>query len=130
MTPMDSYLAAQPDFVRQRLAQLRALVLQEVPNGLETMSYAIPTIDLLGQHLVHFAGFAYHVGFYPTPGTLAAFDAELATYKQGKGSVQFPHDQPLPLELVRRMVRARVAEVEAKAARKGAKRASKGPEIG
>lgn len=126
MTAMDSYLAAQPDFVRQRLEQLHTLVLQEVPNGVETMSYAIPTIDLLGQHLVHFAGFAHHVGFYPTPGTLVAFDAELATYKQGKGSVQFPHDQPLPLELVRRMVRARVAEVEAKAARK---RAPKGLEI-
>ncbi len=126
MTPIDVYLASAPEQARQRLLQIRQVVLAEVPDGVETLSYAIPTVDLAGQHLVHFAGFAHHVGFYPTPSGMAAFDGELAAYKQGKGSVQFRHDQPLPLELVRQMVRARVAEVQALAASKRAKRAANG----
>jgi uncharacterized protein YdhG (YjbR/CyaY superfamily) len=78
------------------------------------MSYAIPTFDLNGGHLVHFAGFKKHVGFYPTPSGIAAFKEELSAYKGAKGSVQFPLGQPLPTDLIRRIVEFRVAEQTAK----------------
>jgi len=108
---IDTHIAAFPPEVRERLLAIRALVHEVAPDATETIAYAIPTFDLNGKHLVHFAGFARHVGFYPTPRGFGGFEEELAGYKQGKGSVQFPHSQPLPLDLIRRMVEARVAEV-------------------
>ncbi len=88
------------------------------PGAVETISYAIPTFDLNGKHLVHFAGYARHVGFYPIPSGLEAFKEDLAPYKRGKGSVQFPLDQPLPTDLIRRIVKFRVAENLARASKK------------
>ena len=79
------------------------------PAAIETMSYAIPTFDLNGKHLVHFAGYAKHIGFYPTPAAIEAFQDELDGYTRAKGSVQFPLNQPLPVDLIRRMVEFRVA---------------------
>ncbi len=75
------------------------------------MAYAIPTFDLKGTHLVHFAGYDKHVGFYPTPSGIEQFREELEPYKAAKGSVQFPLAEPLPRDLIRRMVECRVAEV-------------------
>jgi uncharacterized protein YdhG (YjbR/CyaY superfamily) len=88
------------------------------PGAIETISYAIPTFDLNGKHLVHFAGYARHVGFYPIPSGLEAFKEDLAPYKRGKGSVQFPLGQPLPTDLIRRIVEFRVAENLARASKK------------
>jgi len=73
------------------------------------MSYGIPTFYLNG-NLVHFAGFSSHIGFYPTPSGINAFKDELSTYKWARGSVQFPIDEPLPLDLISRMVKFRVQE--------------------
>ena len=70
---------------------LRALV----PEAVERISWGMPTFDLYGKHLLHFAGYARHVGFYPMPGAIEAFKRELASYKTGKGSVQLPLDRPL-----------------------------------
>ena len=75
---------------------MRALIRQTAPDATETISYAIPTFDLNGKHLVHFAGYAKHVGFYPVPSAMTAFADELAPYKRGKGSAQFPLGEPLP----------------------------------
>ncbi|HNG88670.1 MAG TPA: DUF1801 domain-containing protein, partial [Saprospiraceae bacterium] len=75
----------------------------------ERISYGIPTFYLKGP-LVHFAAFSRHIGFYATPAGHEAFAADLSRYKQGKGSVQFPFDQPLPLDLIERMVRYRVSQ--------------------
>lgn len=114
MTVIDDYLAATPDpVVRSRLEALRSLLRDEVPEGVEVISYRIPTIDLHGQHLVHFAAFARHIGFYPTGEGMAAVKEDLTGFKHSKGSIQFPHDQPLPLDLVRKIVRLRVAQVAA-----------------
>ena len=88
---------------------MRALIKVSAPGATETISYAIPTFDLNG-HLVHFAGFAKHVGFYPTGSGVEAFKDELEPYKSGKGSVQFPLGRPLPVDLIRRIVAFRVAE--------------------
>ena len=74
----------------------------------------MPTFDLNGRHLVHFAGHANHVGLYPIPSGIEAFKAELSPYKQGKGSVQFPLSRPLPADLIRRIVEFRVGENMAK----------------
>lgn len=107
---IDEYIAAFPTETRAVLQELRALIRSVAPDATETISYAIPTFDLNGRHLVHFAGYEKHIGFYPIPSGVEAFKEELKPYKQGKGSVQFPLGQPLPTDLIRRVVEFRVAE--------------------
>lgn len=123
MTPMpespgsaavDEYIAGFPPEVQERLEQMRAIIRKTAPDAVETISYGIPTFDMNGRHLVHFGGFKSHVGFYPIPSAMEAFSEELAAYKKGKGSAQFPLDQPLPEDLVRRIVEFRLAETEGK----------------
>ena len=80
------------------------------PEATETISYAIPTFDLNGRHLAFFAGYEKHIGFYPLPSGLEAFEEELKPYKRGKGSVRFPLGRPLPTDLIRRIVELRVEE--------------------
>ena len=108
---IDGYIAGFPPKTQVLLQEVRDLIRTTAPDATETISYAIPTFDLNGKHLVHFAGFPKHIGFYPIPSGMEAFKEELAPYKQGKGSVQFPLDQPLPLDLIRRIVEFRVGEV-------------------
>jgi uncharacterized protein YdhG (YjbR/CyaY superfamily) len=107
---IDEYIAQFPTETKAALSQMRALIRASAPDAVETISYAIPTFDLNGRHLVHFAGYAKHVGFYPIPSGMDAFKDDLAPYKQGKGSVQFPLSEPLPADLIRRIVEFRVAE--------------------
>jgi uncharacterized protein YdhG (YjbR/CyaY superfamily) len=107
---IDEYIAGFPAETQVRLRDVRALVHEIAPDAVETISYAIPTFDLNGVHLVHFAGFAKHIGFYPTGSGVAEFKDELAGYKQGRGSVQFPLDKPMPMDLIHRMVEYRVAQ--------------------
>lgn len=113
-TTIDEYLTEFPPAVRAVLEELRALIRSAAPGATETVSYAIPTFDLHGHHLVHFAAFAHHIGFYPTPSAVAAFAGELSPYETSKGAVRFPLGQPLPTELIRRIVAFRVAEVTAR----------------
>jgi uncharacterized protein YdhG (YjbR/CyaY superfamily) len=107
---IDEYIAGFPPETRGVLEELRAVIRAAAPDATETMSYAIPTLDLGGRHLVHFAGYGKHVGFYPTASGIAAFRGELASYKSAKGSVRFPLGRPLPTDLIRRMVEFRVQE--------------------
>ncbi len=107
---IDEYIAEFPRETQEVLEALRALIRACAPAATETISYAIPTFDLGGRHLVHFAGYQRHVGFYPTASGIAAFEDELKAYKRGKGSVQFPLGRPLPADLIRRIVEFRVAE--------------------
>jgi uncharacterized protein YdhG (YjbR/CyaY superfamily) len=107
---IDEYIARFPAETQKVLAELRALIKATAPNATETISYAIPTFDLNGHHLVHFAGYARHIGFYPIPSGMEAFKEELKPYKQGKGSAQFPLGQPLPTDLIRRIVEFRARE--------------------
>ena len=115
-TSIDEYIAEFPPEVQEVLQQIRALIRASAPDAVETISYAIPTFDLNG-HLVHFAGYKNHVGFYPTGRGAAAFKEELSAYKGGRGSVQFPLSEPLPEDLIRRIVEHRVAENTGKAKR-------------
>ena len=111
---IDEYIAAFPPETQKALAELRALIKASAPDATETISYAIPTFDLNG-HLVHFAGYERHIGFYPTGRGIEAFKEELKPYKSGKGSVQFPLGRPMPTDLIRRIVEFRVEENAGKA---------------
>ena len=114
---MDEYIAGFPPGTQKALQALRALIKACAPDAIETISYAIPTFDLNGRHLVHFAGYERHVGFYPIPSGMQAFEEELKSFKRGKGSVQFPLDRPMPMDLIRRIVEYRVEENTARAAK-------------
>jgi uncharacterized protein YdhG (YjbR/CyaY superfamily) len=117
MSVIDDYIAPFPAPVRRLLKQMRKTIREEAPEAVETISYGIPTFDVNGKHLVHFAGFAHHIGFYPGARVAAEFEDAFSTYKSGKGSVQFPLDRPLPLDLVRRVVRFRLEQSRTKTAR-------------
>jgi uncharacterized protein YdhG (YjbR/CyaY superfamily) len=108
-TTIDEYIDRFPPKVKARLRTLRATIHRAAPKATERISYRIPTFYLEG-NLVHFAAFAHHIGFYPTPSGIAAFRDALAKYEHAKGSVQFPHDEPLPLRLVAQIVKFRVGE--------------------
>ncbi|MBN1966179.1 MAG: DUF1801 domain-containing protein [Anaerolineae bacterium] len=112
-TTIDEYIATFPTDVQAILQTLRQVIHEAAPDAAEAISYQLPTFRLNG-NLVHFAAFKNHIGFYPTPSGTAAFQEELALYKGGKGSIQFPLDRPIPLDLVRRIVAYRVQETVAK----------------
>jgi uncharacterized protein YdhG (YjbR/CyaY superfamily) len=106
---IDEYIATFPREIQEKLEELRTVIKDVVPEAQEKISYQMPTFALKG-NLVHFAAFKNHIGFYPTPSGITAFDDELSIYKRAKGSAQFPIDQPLPLELIRKIVKYRVEE--------------------
>ena len=114
---IDEYIKAQPPKTQKVLKELRAVIKTAAPQAGETINYAIPTFTLNG-NLVHFAAFDRHIGFYPTPSGVAAFKKELAAYEGAKGSVKFPLDKPLPLKLVTKIVKFRVAEQMKKSPKK------------
>lgn len=121
---IDAYLAAVPEPFRAVLGHLREIIREEAPDAVETIGYGIPTFKLDG-NLVHFAAFKNHMSFFP--GSTAhneTLKADLAGYKLAKGTIQFTADKPLPDDLVRRIVRLRIAENrETVATRKAARRA-------
>lgn len=119
---IDDYIAQFPADVQAILQELRATIQQAAPDAQEAFSYQMPTFKLNG-NLVHFAAYKNHIGFYPTPTGIEAFKTELSVYEGAKGSVKFPIDQPLPLDLISRIVHFRVAENRAKAAAKSKKKA-------
>jgi uncharacterized protein YdhG (YjbR/CyaY superfamily) len=115
-TSIDEYIAEFPPETRAMLEEMRALIRASAPGATESISYAIPTFDLNGRHLVHFAGYAKHVGFYPIPSGIEAFKEELKPYRTSKGTIQFPLGRPLPADLIRRIVEFRVKAVTGKTA--------------
>ncbi|WP_379153977.1 iron chaperone [Paenibacillus sp. sgz5001063] len=114
---IDDYIAKAPLEVRGKLEVVRKVIHESAPEAVEKISYQMPTFFLHG-NLVHFAAFKKHIGFYPTPRGIEVFQEELAQYKGAKGSVQFPLDEPLPLDLISRIVKFRAAENKGKAAEK------------
>ena len=116
-TTIDEYIKGFPDNIQNLLQQVRKTISSAAPEAEEAISYAIPTFKLNG-NLVHFAAFKNHIGFYPAPTGLKEFAKDLAPYAQGKGSAQFPLDQPLPLELITKIVKYRVKENLAKQLKK------------
>lgn len=107
---VEKYFKGFEGVALERLHAIRNLVFELIPDANETIKYGIPTILYHG-NLVHFAAFKTHIGLYPTPSGMTAFSEELAAYKQGKGSVQFPLNEPLPIELIKKMILFRIAEI-------------------
>jgi len=114
---VDQYLASQPPEIRGRLESIRKTIRTAAPGATEAIKYGMPTFVHHG-NLVHFAACRDHLGFYPTPSAIRQFAGELSSYATSKGAIQFPWDRPLPLPLITRMVRFRVAESRAAAERK------------
>ena len=121
VTTVEEYIAAFPKNVQLLLNQMRSAIKKWAPKAEESVSYGMPAYKYLGRPLVYFAGYEKHIGFYATPTGHEAFKKELAKYKQGKGSVQFPVTEKLPLQLVENIVKFRVAENEKKVAAKTTK---------
>jgi uncharacterized protein YdhG (YjbR/CyaY superfamily) len=106
---IDSYIATFPKDVQALLEQVRTAIKTSAPKAEEVISYNMPAFKYYGV-LVYFAAYKQHIGFYSLPSGHKAFEKELSKYKQGKGSVQFPLDKPMPLALIKKMVKFRVKE--------------------
>jgi uncharacterized protein YdhG (YjbR/CyaY superfamily) len=107
MNDVDHYITRLPAHVQEILLKIRTVILQEVPDAEEKISYGMPGYYLNGRPLVYFAAYKYHIGFYATPNGHEKFAKELALYKQGKGSVQFHVDQRIPYKLIAEIVKFR-----------------------
>jgi len=118
---IDEYIATFPSGIQKKLNEMRAVIRKTAPEATEKISYQMPTFFLKG-NLVHFAAFKNHIGFYPVPTGIEKFKKELSAFKTTKGAVQFPLDKPLPLDLIRKIVKFRVAENLMKADEKSRKK--------
>ena len=114
---IDQYINTFPDEVQVLLQQVRATIKKHAPEAQEKICYGIPTFALNG-NLVHFGAYKNHIGFYPAPSGIKKFEEVLSGYKQGKGSIQFPLDKPLPIDLIAQIVAYRVIENKEKLAKK------------
>ena len=105
---IDEYISKFPPSTAKILQQVRTAVSKAAPKAEETISYGMPAFRYKGRIIIYFAGYKNHIGLYATPVAHTAFEKELSVYKQGKGSVQFPIDQPMPLDLIKRIVKFKV----------------------
>ncbi len=106
---IDEYIAMQPDNVAEILEEIREIIRTIVPNAEEKISYGIPTFKFHG-NLVHFAAYKKHIGFYPSPSGVEAYKKELKNYNTSKGTIQFQLNEPIPFELIKKIVAFRVEE--------------------
>lgn len=113
---VDEYIASQPVKTQEVLKELRSIIREAAPDSIEILNYKVPSYTLVPggkrDQQIMMAGYARFVGFYPFPTTMVEFSEELKGYKQGKGSVQFPLDKPLPRDLIIRMIRFRRQEIQ------------------
>ncbi|HVZ12703.1 MAG TPA: DUF1801 domain-containing protein [Patescibacteria group bacterium] len=108
---IDIYIAGFPEDTQKLLKQIRKAVKEVAPDATEAISYGIPTFKLNGKNLVHFGGFSDHISFFPTGSGIEAFKKELGDHVTGKGTANFPLDEPLPLDLFKKIVKFRVEQV-------------------
>lgn len=112
MDAITAYIRSFPEPTQQLLHKIRTIILDTAPDAEESISYAMPAYKAYGKPLVYFAAYKHHIGFYATPTGHEAFEQELSGYKQGRGSVQFPLDQPVPYDLIKQIVRFKLKENE------------------
>jgi len=120
---IDEYIAGFPLEVQEILEKVRATIRRAAPDAEEAVKYGIPTFTLQG-NLVHFGAYQKHIGFYPTPTGLEEFKEKLSAYEGSKGTVRFPLDQPIPFDLITRIVEFRVKENLEKAEAKRKKKST------
>lgn len=111
---IDQYISGFPQEVQKILSQIRSIIKSAAPEAVESITYGMPAYKTNSKPLVYFAGYENHIGFYATPTGHEQFASELSQYKQGKGSVQFPLNQPIPFDLIKRIVEFRVSENSSK----------------
>jgi uncharacterized protein YdhG (YjbR/CyaY superfamily) len=111
---IDEYISTFPKETQKIMEQVRETIKKTAPDAEETISYSMPAFNLNGTYLVYFAAYKNHIGFYPAPVADPAFKKDLSTYKIGKGSVQFPLKDPMPLALISKIVKSRMAETSKK----------------
>jgi uncharacterized protein YdhG (YjbR/CyaY superfamily) len=114
---IDAYIASCPAAVQPVLGEMRQTIREVMPDATEAMSYQIPTFKLKGRNIVHFAAWKSHVSVYPIPAGDEEFDKQLAPYKKGKGTLQFPLGKPIPQELLKKLVQLRLEEERPKGRR-------------
>jgi len=107
---IDEYIGTFPEETQKVLEELRATIKAAAPGAEEKISYQIPTFTLNGKYLIYFAGWKNHISLYPIPSGSEAFNKEVSQYAAGKGTLKFPIDKPLPLKLITKIVKSRVAE--------------------
>ncbi|MES2278085.1 MAG: DUF1801 domain-containing protein [Bacteroidota bacterium] len=103
------YIGTFPEATQELLRQMQHTIITAAPGAVEVVSYSMPAYKFNGMMLAWFAGYERHIGFYPGSSAIAAFQQDIAGYKNAKGSVQFPLDKPLPVELITRMVQFKAA---------------------
>ena len=108
-TNINEYISEFPEEIQVILEKIRHTIQQAAPDAKEAIKYGMPTFVLSG-NLVHFAAYKNHIGFYPAPSGIDAFIDELAVYRTGKGTIQFPNNKPIPFELISKVVKYRVEE--------------------
>jgi uncharacterized protein YdhG (YjbR/CyaY superfamily) len=114
---IDEYIAGYPENIQKVLKEMKAAIREAAPEALEKISYRMPSYTHKGM-LLYFAAHTNHMGFYPFKSAIVAFKSELEPYQTSKGTVQFPYDKPLPLNLIKKIIKFRVRENLAKAASK------------
>lgn len=119
---VDEYIASFPEETQKLLEEIRATIKASAPDAREKISYQIAAFELNGRNLIHFAGWKHHVSIYPIPSGDAAFNKEVSQYADGKGTLKFQLDRPLPLKLIGQIVKFRVAENLKNAETKSSKR--------
>jgi uncharacterized protein YdhG (YjbR/CyaY superfamily) len=111
MDEVENYILQYADDIQERLYKLRHLIKAIAPHAEEKISYAIPAYKVSGKPLAYFAAYKDHIGLYAAPSAQKAFIEKLSKYKQGKGSVQFPLDSPMPYDLIEEIVRYKLNEI-------------------
>ena len=109
---IDEYIKTFPKDVQSLLEKMRGTIRKAAPEAVEAISYQMPTFKLNGKNLVYFAAWKNHIGFYPTSSGTVAFKKELSRYKGGKGSIQFPIGEPIPFDLVKKIVIFRMNKIQ------------------
>lgn len=112
MNAVDQYIQKYDEETQKKLNTIRETALELAPNATEWICMGIPTLDLNGKWLLHFAAYKKHIGFYPDPETIEAFKSQLKDYKISKGTIQFPLNKPLPMDLIREMIVYRVQSLQ------------------
>jgi uncharacterized protein YdhG (YjbR/CyaY superfamily) len=107
---IDQYIAAFPEETQKLLEELRSTIKAAAPDVVEKITYQMPTFDLNGGHLVFFSAWKHHIGLYPIPAGDETFQNEISQYKSAKSALNFPVDKPLPVKLIRKFVKFRIAE--------------------
>jgi len=107
---IDEYIATFPEDTQKVMQQLRKTIKTAAPKAEEKISYQMPTFTLNGTYLVYFAGWKTHIAFYGAPRGNAEFKEDLSVYESGQGTLKFPLDKPMPLKLISKIVKFRVAE--------------------